>query len=277
MSANGAAGVAGDADQRAGRGAPRGHLGLAVVDARAVAAPSVRSRPGRATRRTQQGGPAVSTRETSRSTCGRNRYVAPGGCRPRRRSHRRRCPAGSTRRRVGQRAAARSRPRSPRSQRVTPSAQPTFDAGEVALAPAQQQPAAWQAGRRRRRERPASVIRTLLTYAPPSATVRRAAPLLADESGRGEQVDVASGSSPASGPRRAAPRSAPRRASRRRASRSSPPPNSAAAAALTRSVSSAPCVSVVTSSARARCAARRNGFSATCFSSSSISSRERNV
>ena len=56
----------------------------------------------------------------------------------------------------------------------------------------------------------------------------------------------------AAGSRRAAPRSVPPSRVAASSSRRSPVPNSAAAAALTRSVSSAPCVSVVTSSARTR-------------------------
>ena len=161
----------------------------------------------------------------------------------------------------GGRAEPPPRARRPTASSHDPSRRSAdLDAGKAALAPAQQQPAARAAGRRRRAalgvgDADVVSVGTALGHRPP----RRA---LAGAAARSRERSTTSGTRRPGRRRRAGPRRAPRRASARRARAGRRRRRAPRDAALTRSVSSAPCTSVVTSSASARWPARRCGCSA---------------
>src|ERR1700744_1943767 len=120
-----------------------------------------------------------------------------------------------------------------------------------------------------------SSILVLLTYAPPSAMVRRAAPLLGARPLATSRSTIPSGAPAVSSAIEVSRRAALNVASSRRAS--SPRPNSAALACSTASVACAPCTRVVSSRANRRCASRCCGRSVVTASSSATSSADRNV
>src|SRR6185312_10310080 len=152
--------------------------------------------------------------------------------------------------------------------------------------PTRSTPAIFRLPRRRTSQRPCKKsagcgthsslsIRTLLTYAPPSPIVRRAAPLLPDNplaSSRSVMVSGPPGLSSAT----AAARSAA--ASVGSSSRdNSPRPNSAWLACSTAAVAASPCTSVVSSRASRRCAARSCGRSSVACANTASSSRDKKV